>query len=300
MSSELKPPIIVFGNTRSGTTVLQNVIAADPNITAWYEPRNLWQYADPGRSHDEFGEVDATDRVKRYIRKSFLKYQQAHDDHLIVEKTPVNILRIPYVRAIFPEATYLYMIRSPLSFISSVELKWQRTVTVKGLRWRMQSTPSAQLHHYAAKYLRQQYDKRILRRKYLSVWGPRYRGIGDDLKSNDMLTVIARQWAICSKKAEEDLSRFDDGRVLRLRYEDFVNDPIADMERICAHAGLRMTDEIVKAATDSVKSDRQQKWGRFDPLVLGQIMTEITGEMERHGYELPAEIATALRGQGQM
>lgn len=294
--NKLKPPIIIFGNTRSGTTILQSVMAANPQLVSWYEPRNLWQYADPGRPHDEFDQTDATARVKRYIRSRFLRYQVHNGDRTIVEKTPVNILRIPYVREIFPEATFVYMVRSPFSFISSVELKWQRTVTAKGLLWRMQSTPPTQLHYYAAKYARQHFDKKILRRKYLSVWGPRYVGITDDLKRDDMLTVVARQWAVCSRKAEEDLAQFDDGRVLRLRYEDFVTDPRHEMERVCAHAGIDLTSEILEAISQTVKADRQQKWSRFDPADLARILPEVSSEMRRHGYEVPNEILTKAGG----
>jgi hypothetical protein len=294
MSGHLKPPIIIFGNTRSGTSVVQKLIGAHPDAAAWYEPRNLWQYADPRRSHDEFDETDATDRVKRYIRRRFLDYQKRNGDQIVVEKTPVNILRIPYVRAIFPEATYIYIVRSPLSFISSVELKWQRTVTVRGLRWRLRSTPWTQLHYYVAKYARQLVDKHILRRKYLSVWGPRYRGMKKDLETETMLTVVARQWSIPSRKAEEDLAGFAPGTVLRLKYEDIVEDPVAWLERICAHCDLRPTDEMRKAAHELVKADRQNKWRRFDPRDLVQVLPEIGGEMERHGYEIPDEIANAI------
>lgn len=286
-----RPPIILFGNTRSGTSVIQQVLAAHPDVAAWYEPRNLWQYADPGRNHDEFDEHDATEKVKRYVRQRFLEYQNENGGRIIVEKTPVNVLRIPYVRAIFPEATFLYVIRTPFSFISSVELKWQKTVTVKGIGWRLKSTPPTQLHHYARKYVRQQYDKRVRKKKYLSVWGPRYRGIAQDVATEEMLTVIARQWSACSAKAERDLAAFEGGQVLRLRYEDFVTDPLADMARICEHAGLEMTDEVADAARDLVKSDRQQKWTRFNPGELAAILPEVIGEMNRHGYEIPQEIA---------
>jgi hypothetical protein len=197
MSSKLKPPIILFGNTRSGTTIVQKVMSAHPDITGWYEPSELWLYADPKRSHDEFNESDATDKVKRYIRKQFLKYQQRNGNSVIFEKTPKNILKIPYVRAIFPEATFLYIVRNPFPS-PPVEFKWQQTVT-RGIIRRLKSTPLNQLHHYVGNYLVQQYNKRILHRKYLSIWGPRYKGIQEDLKTHGMLTVIARQWAICSK-----------------------------------------------------------------------------------------------------
>jgi len=294
MSSELKPPIILLGNSRSGTTVVQKVLAMHPDVVEWYEPNTLWLYADPGRHHDEFDERDATDKVKAYIRSQFLKHQKQNGNRVVMEKTPQNVLRIPYLRAIFPEATFLFIVRNAFSFISSVELKWQRPITGGGILRRLKHTPTTQLHYYAWRYVVQQFDKRVLRRKYLSTWGPRYKGIEKDLKMNDLLTVIARQWAVCSKKAERDLALFENGRVLRLRYEDFVDDPVADMERICAHCKLEMTDDMAKATRELVKSDRKFKWQRFDPHDLARIIPEISDEMQRHGYEIPIEITEAI------
>jgi hypothetical protein len=119
-------------------------------------------------------------------------------------------------------------------------------------------------------------------------------GIEADLRSVDMLTVISRQWALPSSKAEKDLAEFDQGQVLRLRYEDFVEDPIAHLKRVCDHCGLQLTEEMVKAASDSVKSDRQQKWHRLDPLDLARILPELGEEMARHGYEVPEKIAQVM------
>ena len=294
MSNELKPPIFLFGNTRSGTTIVQKVMSTHPDIVGWYEPNALWLYADPGRIHDEFDVSDATNRVKRYIRQRFLTYQKQHGNCVVLEKTPQNILRIPYVRAIFPEATFLFIVRNPFSFISSVEFKWQRPVTGSGIVRRLRDMPMSQLHHWVRRYIIQQINKRVLRKKYLSIWGPRYRGIQEDLKTHDQLTVIARQWSVCSMKAENDMASFEDGQVLRLKYEDFVDDPISDLARICAHCGLEMSSDMVKAAREMVKSDRKIKWQRFEPHDLARIMPEISDEMRRHGYEIPAEIAQSI------
>ena len=294
MSTGLKPPIFIFGNTRSGTTIVQKVMTTHPGLAEWYEPNALWLYADPGRIHDEFDESDATPRVQRYIRNRFLMFQRRHGNRIVMEKTPQNILRIPYVRAIFPEATFLFIVRNPFSFISSVEYKWQVPVTGGGVIRRLKDMPLSQLHHWIRRYLIQQINKRVLRRKYLSIWGPRYRGIHEDLKTQNLLTVIARQWAIPSKKAEHDMAVFEPGQILRLKYEDFVDDPISDMERICSHCGLEMNTAMVQAAIEMVKSDRKVKWQRFDPGELARVIPEIRDEMERHGYELPPDIITAI------
>jgi hypothetical protein len=271
-------------------------MSTHPDIVPWYEPRNLWLFADPGRPHDEFDASDATDRVKRYIRRQFLRFQGRHGDRRVFEKTPANILKIPYVAEIFPEAYLMFIVRDPFSFISSLERKWQLPVSMKGISRHLTSTPPSQLHFYAGRVIRQQFEKRVLRRKYLSLWGPRYRGMDQDLKTTDLATVIARQWAVCSRKAEEAMARFEDGRILRLKYETFVENPTPELERICAHTGVSMTREMVRAATEWVKSDRQQKWRRFDPRDLARLLAELEGEMRRHGYTVPAEILEAAAG----
>jgi hypothetical protein len=112
-----------------------------------------------------------------------------------------------------------------------------------------------------------------------------------DVKRHDLMTVIARQWAVPSREAAQDLAVFEPGQVLKLRYEDFVQDPVSYMERICSHCRVEMTTTMVKAANEWVKSDRQEKWRRFDPRDLARILPEIEDEMQRHGYDIPPEIA---------
>ena len=293
MSDALKPPIILFGNFRSGTTMLQRIIASHPAVVPLYEPGGIWLYADPSRDNDEFNEPDATARAKRYIRGWFLKYQRENGNRIIVEKTPHNILKIPYVRAIFPEARFIYIVRNPLSFVSSVELKWQRPVKTRRIKFRLRTTPLTQLHHYLGRFIKQQWYSRVLKRKYLPMWGPRYRGIQQDLKDTDLLTVIARQWARAAAKAERDLAHFEPGQVLRLRYEDFVDDPLSGLQQICEHCGLEMTTDLARQVQDMVKTDRKLKWQRFEPGELARIMPELMSEMQRAGYSVPVDITGA-------
>ena len=271
--------------------MLQRILATHHDVVELYEPVGMWLYADPSRDHDEFDESDATERVQKYIRGQFLKYQTEHGDRTIIEKTPHNILRIRYVREVFPDARFLYIVRNPLSFISSVELKWQRPAGSKRLLKRVRSTPITQIPFYLKRFLNQQWYNRILRRKYLSVWGPRYKGIQKDLKDEDMLTVIARQWARAASKADRDLALFEEGQVFRLRYEDFVENPVDYLQRICLHCEVEMTDQMVEYVRTTVRTDRGTKWQRFDAQQLAKIIPELSQEMIRNGYEVPDAIA---------
>ena len=287
MTNGLKPPIILIGNYRSGTSISQKLIGLHPDIVTWYEPRTLWLYADPGRRHDEFDESDATEDVVRYIRGRFLKFESRHGGRRIMEKTPANILKVPYVNAIFPEATYLYIVRNPFSFISSMELKWQRTKTLRGIQRSLASTPVTQTPYYAGHMIDQLVRKKVLRKKYVSIFGPRYKGIEKDLKDHDKLRVIARQWAICERKAREDLAKLGKGRVFSFRYEDLMAKPRTLFRQIYDHCGLAYKDEWLCAAERMVDPKRQQKWRRLEREQLKAILTEVQEEMEIYGYEIP-------------
>lgn len=283
----LTPPIILFGNYRSGTTLTQNLVGLHPAIVTWYEPRTLWLYADPGRPHDEFFENDATETVISYIRGRFASYQAKHGNRRIIENTPSNVLRVPYVRAIFPEATWLYITRNPLSCISSMELKWQGKKKWAGLLRTLKDTPVTQLHHYAGDFFKYAIMRRIVKTKYMPVYGPKYREIEADLKKYDKLTVMARQWALGNRNAREELAKFGNGRVLSFRYEDLVGKPEICLKQIYDHCGLSWDADILPKAREIIDPGRQEKWLRLDRQQLKAVIPHIQEEMEVYGYEIP-------------
>jgi hypothetical protein len=47
-----------------------------------------------------------------------------------------------------------------------------------------------------------------------------------------------------------------------------------------------------------VADDRLEKWRRFDPRDLARLLPELAGEMARHGYTVPREIAHAAAVRG--
>ncbi len=290
MRSALKPPIILIGNHRSGTTVTQNLIGLHPEVVTWYEPRTLWRCADPRRPDDEFDERDAQDRIVRYVRERFRKFQVREGDRRIVEKTPSNVLRVRYVERIFPDATYLFITRNPFSYTSSMDLKWTKTKTWAGLRRTIAATPATQLHLYAKDFVQHFITKSVLRQKSRHVFGPRYRGIDRDMETCSRMTVIARQWARGNRMAREDLGRLGPGRVLAFRYEDLIEAPESTLQRVFDHCRLDCTDEILAAARKMVDPGRQRKWLRLDREALRGIVPELEDEMARYGYEVPRQL----------
>ena len=92
-----------------------------------------------------------------------------------------------------------------------------------------------------------------------------------DLKEFDRLVLIARQWAICNRKAREDLQRLGEGR----------------LRRIYEHCGLDLTDEILNKAREMIDPSRQEKWKRLDTERLKAVIPHVRDEMAVCGYEVP-------------
>jgi len=285
--SEVKPPIFLLGNVRSGTSMLHDLFDLHPEVVSWYEPRTVWMYAAPARKHDRFDAKDATPRVRRYIRKRYLNYQRKHGNLRVMEKTPSNLFRIPYVRTIFPESKYLYIVRDPLAYLSSSELKWQTPISLRQTVIRFLEAPKTQLPYYAGRFIRDNVRSRILRRKYVSVWGVRYPGIYEDLRTMTPAEVIAKQWVACVRQAEEDLAAIEPDRILRMRYEDFVDAPVRQFERILNHFDLEFTNEMARIVSDRVDPNRRSKWKRLDLDILRDCAPILRDEMERSGYAWP-------------
>lgn len=295
-TDKLLPPIMLLGNVRSGTTMMLRLFEQHPDIVGWFEPRTIWTFADPARPHDRFTANDATKRVQRYIRRRFLKYQRKHNNRRIMEKTPSNMLRIPYVRKIFPESRFVYLVREPLANLSSSELKWREPITLRHALRRLNLTPKTQLPYYAGRLLRDTLGSRVLGRKHVSTWGVRYPGIAADQQHLSTEQVIAKQWVACSQQAEEDLKDLPTDLVLRLRYEDFVADPIPQFQRVLEHFDLGFPEPLKAHVQATVDPGRQQKWHRLDRTVLRDCLPILQHEMSRHGYHIPENLRALAHG----
>ncbi len=283
--NNLKPPIILFGNTRSGTTMFHRIFKLHEDVESWFEPRTIWMYGDPSRKNDQFTEVDATDKVKRYIRKRFLKYQQKHGNRRVMEKTPSNVLRVPYVNAIFPESKFLYIIREPLANLSSAEIRWQYRSNWHRLWERFLECPKSQVPHYFGRFIIDRYKHYIKRSKYFSMWGIRYPEIYEDLKTLTVEEIIAKQWVAGSVQAGKDILEIDPSRVMSIRYEDFVSNPVEMYRSIGDYFNLTVTYTIEKQLSEMVDSGRHKKWKRLNKDILKRCFPILENEMKRHGYD---------------
>ena len=285
----LMPPIFLLGNVRSGTSVTQSAFGLHPNLCTWYEPRTVWMYADPSRKHDHFDASDATPRVKQYIRKRFLNHQRKHGGLRVMEKTPSNTVRARYVHEIFPESKIVYIVREPLANLSSSEYWWSKVITFEHLMERLVEAPKSQLHHYVGRLVADNYRKRVLKETHAQVWGVRYPGIQEDVARLTTEQVIAKQWVNCVRTAAQDIAELPEGRVMKIRYEDFVENPVGVFEGVMKHTGEKMTREIADWLDKNIDAGRQTKWHRLDRGVVSRVIPILERAMADENYRVPGE-----------
>lgn len=283
---DLIPPIFLLGSGRTGTNLIQRILTHHPGLEGWVEPRTVWTYPDPGRLHDRFDEKDATKRAESYIHKRFRSYQHRHGNRRIFEKTPSNIMRIPYVHTLFPDSPLIYIIRAPFPTIQSFERLWRKPPDSSRMVARLLETPSWQLPFFAGRFLKEQIDTRLFRRKHVQVRGVRYPGIYEDRKTLTVEQIIAKQWVACAQQADQDLAKINPSLVMRLKFEEFVADPLNHVEAILKHVKMPVSEHLAKIVRQQVDPNRPGQWGTPPAEMVRQCLPIVGEEAAKQGYPL--------------
>src|SRR5688572_17089878 len=134
-------PILFIGTQRSGTTWMGSVLAKHPRLAYWPEPRHVWTRGNSYRPDDRLTAADARPRVARHIRDTFAHFVQERGKERLVEKTPSNCLRIPFLRAVYPDAKIILVVRDGRSVIRSTDEILEKGVPTDRMVQRALETP---------------------------------------------------------------------------------------------------------------------------------------------------------------
>ena len=189
----------------------------------------------------------------------------------LLEKTPDNCLRIPFIQAVFPDASFIYLKRDGRANINSLIEGWKA-----GTRFEQYAVPVA-----------------------LNIRG--YDGGGwrfglppgwRDFVSRPLEEVCAYQWLTYNDavlRVADSLAPA--GRLLPVKYEDLTRRPSEALKTITAFLGIpfeRHMDRydrklpIVSNMTDP----EPDKWKRQNPAAIERIVPMIRPTMHRMGYAL--------------
>ena len=156
----------------------------------------------------------------------------------LVEKTPKNALRVPFLAAAYPDARFVYLYRDPRETLSSMYDAWKsgRFVTYRDLPewtgepWSLLLTPG---------------------------WR--------DLNGKTLIEVVADQWITTTSTLLDDLAAIEPERWCVADYRAIIADPNTEMERLCAFLDLtwdRPVDGELPIARHTLDTPDPDKWRR--------------------------------------
>lgn len=185
----------------------------------------------------------------------------------LLEKTPENCLRLPFLAALFPDARIIYLTREGRPNVYSLLEGWRHPHLFPGYQIPMAITSSGQA-----------------RGRWAFTLIPGWR----DLVDRPVEEIAAYQWAMCNSTVLDYIARPDSLPVMTVRYEDLVKMPQDALARLATF--LDLEPELIPAygqnlpEVNVVSAPDQDKWRREEKLIA-RIWPIIAPVMSRLGYD---------------
>lgn len=230
-----RAPAFVVGCGRSGTTLLARVLGRHPEIVSLNEPRDRWAVVDP-RTDDialygrggtlDLGQDDVTDWARR--ARHLISNPFGHPrDSKVIEKTPTNVFRLRWLRALYPACPLINIIRDGRDVVASIV--------------RLATTNE---HKIAPAARRNQWwglgncklDLVLERAVRVGLLPAIPQGLEGESKD---ATAAALEWVMSIDTAFDFAASGEGQDMLEVRYESLVADPEREVSRILAFLGAR-------------------------------------------------------------
>ena len=265
----IERPVFIVSPPRSGSSLLFETLAQSPDLyTIGGESHGLIEgipaldTALRGHESNALGADDATPPIAEQLRARFRAAAFDRDrkppgnTFRLLEKTPKNALRIPFLDRVFPDALFVYLYRDPRQVLASMLEAWEsggfRTYPKlpgwSGRPWSMLLTPGWRELDGAA--------------------------LGD---------IVAAQWQTTTNMLLDGLERLAPQRVAIARYDALLADPAAEIRRLCGFAGLAWDRDLGRGlpiADHTVSAPDPDKWRRREN-VIAPLLPRLRETMER-------------------
>lgn len=274
--------VILVGAARSGTKLLRDAIASHPGVAKVpYDINYVWRLGNEGVPHDELPADLATPAVRRRIRKRIESYRRGRA--VLVEKTVATTLRVPFARRIYPDAHFVHLVRHGGDVTESAVRQWRAPPDWRYIVKKARGFPIVEALGYAAGYAKSTL-RRVLRPRRPVVWGPRYDGIEEDLARWSLAEVCAMQWRTCVEHALEALAEVPPPQVTTIRYEEFVEDPIAHLRTLASRIGIDPVGYEESDVAARISVDYIGRGRRADDREIESAITLLEPTLARLGY----------------
>lgn len=234
-------PVFIIGTGRSGTTILGVVMSMHRQVGFLNEPKALWHSIYPRedvignytrqRARYRLDADDADEGVVGAAHRLFGAYLWLTRQERLVDKYPELVFRVPFVQRIFPDARFVFLMRSGWDTCHSIET-WSRR---KGVDAR------GEVHDWWGADRR----KWELMVEELVLADPELGSIHELVGSlTEHLPMAAVEWVVTMREGLRR-SREHPHAVLPLRYEDLVSSPRAKLQELLGFCELPSDERFV-------------------------------------------------------
>ncbi|MDG6777375.1 sulfotransferase [Thiomicrorhabdus sp. zzn3] len=281
-------PIVIIGAPRSGTNMLRDVLCEFQGVGTWPcdEINYIWRHGNIRSETDEYTIEMARPDVKKFIRKEFDQFAKQENLNFLIEKTCANSLRVPFVDQVVPEAKYIFIVRDGVDAVGSATLRWKAKLDIPYILKKVRYVPWSDLPYYGFRYIGSRIYKFFSKEQRLSFWGPQFNGLNEALDKYSLEEVCALQWQRCVDLSEDAFQKMSDDKIVRVKYEDFVSNPVDELTRILQE--LHIPFETIRAK-EAVKSVTSRSIGKGRKALNDGQLKAVSGllseTLQRYGYD---------------
>jgi hypothetical protein len=274
-------PVFVLGCPRSGTSVLLQALLASGELrSVQSEGHILWdEFHHPAERHwdsDALAADDATRREREYLYCAIRLFVRGRR---FVDKTPESCLRVAYLDALFPDATYVFLRRRADENVNSLMEAWRARPRFVKYRLPEELTGLGPLSGD----------------RWSFVLVPGWR----ELRAASLEEICARQYVASNEAVLEAREGVDGARWVDVACEDLVRSPADELQRVYERLGLGLGEEArafatglaARPAATSITAPRAEKWREQNPEAIERIRPLVAEVERRLGYDsvgLPA------------
>ena len=295
--------VFIVGCSRSGTTILGEILNGHTAISNWYEPEFIWNKFTGNMHSDVRTEQQLKHSHKEYIRREFSLFKKKSKAKIVIDKSPLNSFKISYIKSVFPGAKWIHIIRDGRDVTLSLNKEWEKRrhiveemdflslfKVVKRMikyqpffRNRVQAV-FHEINNSQSKNIRTVFNK--------SKWngnvgyGARFHGWEDYHKTQTPLEFNAMQWVKSIEAINEEWSGIDSRNRLEIHYESLLGEPKRTINNIIDFLGCPREPDFV-SNMPKLKQNNFNKWeSGFNKSELSSILPILKPLLIKMGYHI--------------
>ena len=272
-------PVFLVGCSRSGTTVTYETLGAAPQFLSFgWEIPQFWDGLYGPLNNGWHSEAAWAEHARPEHRDAALRYfYQRLGTGWVLDKTCINVMRIPYLHALFPRAKFVFIQRDGRDNISSMMDGWRHGRTDGDFHLSQFFGPGP--------------EPVSIDGGAFTDWAfflaPGWR----QYNHASLEEVCAFQWISANRIALDAKQAIPPDQWIHLRYEDLFERPVQMLREAFERLDIPFTDDL-RARCENLQptsivrgKPKKQKWREHNPESVERILPVIRPLMLEMGYD---------------